>query len=91
MWPAIVAALENTIVVRHHKAETMAKITGFLKQLKHYQTLCNTCVYLDVLEKMPSVELIFEEDNQLPFEVKPLIKRCLLELEDLVEYLGEQD
>ena len=91
MWPAIVVTLEDTIVVQHHKAETKAKINGFLKQLKDYQTLCNTCVYLDVLEKMLSVALIFEEENLLPFEVKPLIKRCLLELEDLVECLGEQD
>lgn len=35
--------------------------------------------------------LIFEEVNLLPFEVKPLIKQCLLELEDLVEYIGELD
>ena len=54
----------------------------FLKQLKDYKTLSNTYAYLDVLEKMSPVALIFEEENLLPFEVKPLNKRRLLELED---------
>ena len=40
---------------------------------------------------MPPVALIFEEENLLPFEVKQLIKRCLLELEDLVECTSEPD
>ena len=40
---------------------------------------------------MSPVELIFEEENLLPFQVKPLIKRCLLELKDLVECIGEPD
>lgn len=89
MWPAIIAALENTIVVQNHKAETKAKISGFTKQLKNYQILCSTWAYLDVLEKMSPVALIFEKDHLLPSEVKPLIKRCILELEDLVDYVGE--
>ena len=37
---------------------------------------------------MSPVNLIFE-DHLLPSEVKPLIKRCILELEDLVDYVGE--
>ena len=80
IWPAIAVTLGNTIVVRRLKAEIKAKITRFLKQLENFQTLCSTCAYLDVLEKILQVALIFEEETLLPFEVKPLIKQCLLEL-----------
>lgn len=62
MWPAIVVALGKTIVFRHDKAETKVNITGFLKQLKDYQTFCNTCAYLNVPEKISPVALIFEEN-----------------------------
>ena len=65
----------------NHKAEKKAKISGFIKQLKNYQILCSTCAYLDVLEKMSPVNLIFEEDHLLPS----------IELEDLVDYVGEPD
>ena len=47
------------------------------------------CAYLDVLEKMLPVGLIFKEEHLLPFAVKPLIKLCLLEPGDLVECIGE--
>ena len=91
VWPVIVVALKNTIVAWHHKVEIKATITRFLKQLKDYQTLCNTCAYLAVLEKMSPVALILEEENLLSFGVKPLIKQCLLELKDFAECTGEPD
>ena len=36
MWPAIVVALENTIVVRRHKAETRATeiLPNFMQHLR---------------------------------------------------------
>ena len=41
MWPAIVVALENTIVARHHKAETKAKISKATERLQNFkQYLC---------------------------------------------------
>ena len=52
MLLAIDIALENTIFAWRQKAETKAKITGFLKHLKDYQTLSNSFAYLDVLEKI---------------------------------------
>ena len=68
MWPAIAAALENATVVRHHKAKT--KILKATKRLPNFmQHLC----LLGCSLKMPPVVLIFEEEN-LPLEVKPLIK-----------------
>ena len=41
MWPAIVVALENTIVARHHKAETKAKISKATERIQNFkQYLC---------------------------------------------------
>ena len=59
MWPALLAAFENTIAVRRHKAETKSKITGFLKNLHSYEMLCLTCSYLNVLEAITPASLVF--------------------------------
>lgn len=80
MWPAIIAALENTLAVRQYKSETKAKIQGFIKQMKSYAFLCRVCTYLDVLEKITPTSLIFEGDGLLPFEIKPVIDMSVLEL-----------
>ena len=91
MWPAIVVTLENTLLFGVIKLKLRTKITRFLKQLKDYQTLCNTCTYLDVLEKMWPVALIFEDENLLPFEVNEAIeiKQCLLKLKIYLNALDE--
>ena len=91
MWPAIITALENTIVVRKHKPETKAKIQGFLKQLKSYPFLCTVATYLDILEKTTPTSLVFEGDGLLPFEVKPTTDLTVSELEDLIKCSGSDE
>lgn len=91
MWPAIIAALDNTLVARQHKAETKAKIQGFLKQLRSYAFLCLVCTYLDILEKITLTSLIFEGNGLLPFEVEPTIKMTVIELQDVIDSSGTDD
>ena len=91
MWPAIITALENTIVVTKYKPGTKAKIQGFLKQLKSYPFLCTVATYLDILEKITPTSLVFEGDGLLPFEVKPTIDLTVSKLEDLIECSGSDE
>ena len=62
MWPAIISALENTLATRKLKSETKGKIIGFLKQMRSYAFLCLVCTYLDLLEKVTLMSLVFESD-----------------------------
>ena len=91
MWPAIIAALDNTLAARKHKHETKGKIIAFLKQLRSYAFLCLVCTFLDILEKITPTSLVFEGDGLLPHEVKPTISLTVLELEDIIESSGTDD
>ena len=59
IWPAVISALDNTLVTRTHKPETKGKIIGFLRQLRSYEMLCLVCTYLDMLEKITPKSLVF--------------------------------
>ena len=91
MWPAIIKAFENTLVIRRHKPETRAKIQGFLKKLNNYELLCLTCTYLDVLDKISPASLVFEGNGLLAFEIDSAINLTKLELEDISTSAGTPD
>ena len=74
MWPAIVIALENTLTVHKHKPDTRAKISGLVTQLRSYKFICLTCCYLDILEKITPVLMLFEENSLLPRECSSVIR-----------------
>ena len=91
MWPAIVTALENTLTARKHKPDTRAKISGLVTQLRSCRFVCLTCCYLDILEKITPVSMLFEENSLLPGECSSIIRQASLELEDLYECVGTEE
>ena len=74
IWPAIISAFENTLVTRKHKSETKAKIQGLLKDLRSYDVLSLTCVYLDILEKISPASIIFESNDKILIDITATIK-----------------
>ena len=91
MWPAFISAYETSLALGKHKAETRAKIQGFLKTFHSYEMLCRVCCYLDILEKITPASLVCEGEGLLPFDVKTTIARTKLELEEIVETAGEPE
>ena len=83
MWPSIVIALENTLTARKQKPDTRAKISDLVKQLRSYKFICLTCCYLEILEKITPVSLLFEENSLLPGECSSITTQASLELEDM--------
>ena len=58
MWPAFITAYETSLGLGKHRAETKAKIQGFLKTFHSYEKLCMVCCYLDILEKVTPASLV---------------------------------
>ena len=67
------------------KGEMMAKLTGVLKKLRDYRVMCNVAVYLDILEKLSPLSLIFEQKTLMLHEVKPAVQLTTSNLNDLSE------
>ena len=91
MWPAIVIALENTLTACKHKPDTRAKISGLVTQLHSYKCICLTCCYLDILEKITPVSMLFEENSSSPGECSSIIRQASIELEDMYECIGTEE
>ena len=83
MWPAIVIALENMLTDRKHRPGTRAKISGLVTQVCSNKFICLTCCYLDILENITPVSMLFEENSLLPGECSLIIRQALLELEHI--------
>ena len=91
MWPAIISALDNTLVIRKHNPKTRAKIQGILKQLRSYKYLCLCCCYLDILENISPVSKVFEEDGIIPSDIKESVKITTNHLEDQINALENEE
>ena len=85
-WPAIVTSFENVLASNKGcKAETRAKVSGLLRKLKSYRFLSQVAVYLDVLESIGPLSLVFEQCVLMVYDVQPAVEKCLMILDDLKE------
>ena len=91
MWPALITAFQNTLAYHKIKAETKAKISGLLKVLQNYEYVMLTCAYVDILEKIVLLSLVYEKDHLLITEVKPSLSTTYLELEDIIDTGSNDD
>ena len=89
--PALITAFENTLAYRKIKAETKAKISGLLKVLRNYEFVMLTCAYVDILEKIMPLSLVYEKDHLLVTELKPSLSTTYLKLEDVIDTAGNDD
>ena len=78
-------AYENVVADGNMKAETRAKVVGYLKKLKSYSFLCMVCCYLDILELVTPASKIFEAEGLMPYDVGPVIEETIANINDVVD------
>ena len=83
-WPALITSFTNALG-KGSGPETKVKIKGVLDKLKDYRFLCHVASYLDILESISPLSLIFEKKNLMAYEVKPAVEKTLLNLQELSE------
>ncbi len=88
MWPVFITAYENVIAENKKKAETIAKLRGLLIKFRTVKVLYNVCSYLDLLDKISPISLVFEGNDLLPCEIQPSL---LLTLEGLDELTNAKE
>ena len=88
MWPVFIIAYENVIAENKKKAETIAKLRGLLIKFRTVKVLYNVCSYLDLLDKISPISLVFEGNDLLPCEIQPSL---LLTLEGLDELTNAKE
>ena len=91
-WPAYILAYENVQAdTRGHNANTRSKVAGLLKKFKSYQFMSYVQLYLDLLDDIVPLSLVFESEMLLPFEVPLSISRTVLELTQRIDEIGKED
>lgn len=58
-WPVLITAFENYAANPGCRGETHAKAIGIRLKLKSYKFMCDVAVYLDVLDSIGPLSLIF--------------------------------
>ena len=82
-WPALITSFTNALSSKGSIPETKPKIKGVLDKLKDYRFLHRVTSYLDILESISPLSLIFEKKNLIAYEVKPAVEKTLLNLQEL--------
>lgn len=79
LWPALITTFRNSNAREQGcKPETRAKIQGLLKKLQSYKFLCQTAVYLDLLESMGLLSIVFESNLLMAFSIQPAVEETLI-------------
>ena len=82
-WPALITSFTDALSSKDSRPETKAKIQGLLDKLSDYRFLYRVASYLDILESISLLSLIFEKKNLMAYEVvKPVVEKTLLNLQD---------
>lgn len=85
MWPVFITAYQNVLAAKKQKQETRAKVNGLLSKFMNVKQLLKVCSYLDILDKVSPLSLVFEGENLLPCEIRPSLKLTLEGLAEIVE------
>ena len=87
-WPALITSFTDALSSKGSRPETKAKIQGLLDKLNDYRFLYRVASYLDILESISLLSLIFEKKNLMAYEVvKPVVEKTLLNLQDWAKKL----
>ena len=85
IWPALIAAFENVVADRKTVKTTKEKLNGYLDKLRSYKFLSMTCCYVDILDSITPTSKIFETENLMPYEVMPIVKETLANIDDIIQ------
>ena len=67
-WPTLITSFTNALSSKGSRPEAKAKVKGVLDKLKDYRFLCCVASYLDILESISLLSLIFEKKNLMVYE-----------------------
>ena len=82
LWPVFIMTYQNAVSAKKQNKVTLAKIAGLLSKFQNVEYLYRVCLYLDILEKVSPLSLVFEGENRLPCEIRPNLR---LAIEGLAE------
>ena len=69
-WPVLITAFTNTLATDCNcRGETRAKVEGILRKLRSYKFICQTAVYLDILDAIGPLALMFKADFLMAYDV----------------------
>jgi hypothetical protein len=86
LWPALIKTFTNAITrEKGCRPETRAKIKGILNKLHSYKFLCQTSVYLDILESISPLSMIFEKNLLMAYDVKPAVEQTLVNFQEMLD------
>ena len=91
MWKPLTTAFENIVADKKTTAPVRTKVQRILKKLQSYCFLCLVCCYLAVLELIAPASKMIEEEELMPYEVKPIINETLLNLNDDIQCDADKD
>ena len=84
IWPSLITTFQNALVSDNGcRGETRAKVVGILKKLKSYRFLCQVAVYLDILDSIGPLSLVFEKNILMAYDVEPAVEKSIDILEGL--------
>ena len=90
-WPALLTAFTDFLSSeRNNKKETRAKVTGILNTLKSYRFLCTMAPYLDIVENITPLSMVFENNLLMAYEVVPVVQETIARLETLSEESADE-
>ena len=79
-------AFDNALASKKgYTSERKAKTAGFAKKLKSYAFLCKVAGYLDILEIMGPLPLVFERHDLMAFEIPSAMEKTIDTLEEIEE------
>ena len=90
MWPALISAFENVVADKKSTKATREKINTFLEKLKSYKLINLVCCYLDILDSITPASKIFEAEELLPYEVMPIVKETIANIDDILDDLSNE-
>ena len=84
-WPALITVFDNARAAPGYRGETKAKIIGIANKLHDYSFLCKVAAYLDFLDALSPLSLIFERKLLMTYEVNPAVEETIDNLERKAE------
>ena len=74
---------QNAVSAKNQNKVNLAKIAGLLSKSQNVEYLYRVCLYLDILEKVSPLSLVFEGENLLPCEIRPNLRLAIEELAEI--------
>ena len=84
-WPALITVFDEAQADRRYRGETKGKIIGITRKLHDYKFLCKVAAYLDSLEHLSPLSLVFKKIQLMPYDVIPPVNQTIDNFEEMIQ------